>query len=146
MIIDAEIQKLLSQDVIRLLDFDQKQFLSPIFLRLKKNNEYRLILNLKDLNAFIHYRHFKMDTFENALTLITKDMYMASIDIRHAYYSILMAEEDQLCLRFQWRNNTYQFRGCPNGISHGPLWFTKIMKPVYATLRNAGNISSWFFR
>jgi len=144
LIIDAEIKKLLDQDVIKLVQFDEKQFLSPIFLKLKKNNEYRLILNLKDLNAFIPYRHFKMDTLENVITLVRKDMYMASIDIRHAYYSILMAEEDQLYLRFQWKNKIYQFRGCPNGIAHGPLWFTKIMKPVYATLRNAGKISSGF--
>lgn len=144
LIISAEVDKLLKQQVIKLVKFDKNQFLSPIFLRLKKNNEYRLILNLKDLNQFIPYRHFKMDTFENALTLIRQDMFMASIDIRHAYYSIMIAEEDQLYLRFVWADNIYQFRACPNGIAHGPIWFTKIMKPVYATLRNMGHVSTGF--
>lgn len=143
-IIDAEIEKLLRQNVIKMVDYNKDQFLSPIFLRLKKNGEYRLILNLKKLNEFIPYRHFKMDTFENALTLIARNMLMCSIDIRHAYYSIKIDEKDQIMLRFIWRGKIYQFTCCPNGISHGPLWFTKIMKPVYSFLRNLGHISTGY--
>lgn len=144
LIIDSEIQKLLDQEVIKMVEFREDQFLSPIFIRPKKNGEYRLILNLKSLNEFIPYRHFKMDTFENALNLIKQDMFMCSVDIRHAYYSIKIADEDQIFLRFLWKGNIYQFTCCPNGISHGPLWFTKLMKPVYASLRNRGHISTGF--
>lgn len=144
LIIDSQIKKLLQQDVIKLVEFTEGQFLSPIFLRMKKNGEYRLILNLKELNQHIVYRHFKMDTFENAITLITKNMYMCSLDIRHAYYSIKIADEDQIYLRFMWRGKIYQFSCCPNGISPGPLWFTKLMKPVYSALRNMGHISTGF--
>ncbi|KAK6181898.1 hypothetical protein SNE40_009676 [Patella caerulea] len=78
------------------------QFLSPIFTRPKRDNptEYRMILNLKKLNEFISYHHFKMDTFESALRLIKPDCYLASIDLRHAYYSVPMAQEHQKYLRF----------------------------------------------
>ena len=143
-IIDQEITKLLQKQVIIEVLPHENQFISPIFLRQKKNGDYRLILNLKDLNTFIPYRHFKMETFENAISLIRKDMFMASLDIRHAYYSVRIAEEDQIYLRFVWRQRIYQFTCCPNGISHGPLWFTKLMKPVYANLRNIGHISTGF--
>ena len=60
---------------------------------LLQNGEYRMVLNLKKLNEYIPYKHFKMETFENALTLISKGSYMASVDLRHAYYSIQIAEE-----------------------------------------------------
>jgi hypothetical protein len=49
-----------------------------------------MILNLKDLNQNIEYYHFKMDTFETALKLIKPNCFMASIDVRHAYYSVLL--------------------------------------------------------
>ena len=34
-----------------------------------------------------------MDTFENAIKIITKNCYMASIDLRHAYYSVPVATD-----------------------------------------------------
>jgi len=80
--------------------YEPGQFVSPIFIRPKKNGEHRMVLNLKKLNEFIPYHHFKMDTFEKALNLITKDTYMGSIDLRHAYYSIGIAPEQQKYFRF----------------------------------------------
>ena len=43
------------------------EFLSPIFVVPKKNDEYGMILNLKNFNENIEYYHFKMDTFESAI-------------------------------------------------------------------------------
>ena len=61
-IIDSEIIKLLSKGVIVESTHSQEEFVSSIFLRPKKNGvDYRMILNLKELNSFIVYRHFKMD-------------------------------------------------------------------------------------
>ena len=44
-----------------------------------------------------------METFEIALTMITKDMFMCSLDIRHAYYSVPVAREHRKYLRFVWK-------------------------------------------
>jgi len=41
-----------------------------------------------------------MDTFETVLKLVKPGMYFASTDIRHGYYSVPIAEEDQVKLRF----------------------------------------------
>ena len=54
-----------------------------------------MILNLRELNKFITPHHFKMDTFEMALKLVKQDCYFGSIDLRHAYYSVSIAEEVQ---------------------------------------------------
>jgi hypothetical protein len=53
----------------------KRKFLSTIFVRPKKNGEFRVILNLKKLNKFIPYQHFKMDTFESAVYLVSKDSF-----------------------------------------------------------------------
>ena len=58
----------------------------------KKNGEYRMILNLKELNKSIPYYHFNMETFESALKLVKPNCYFASVDVRHAYYCVPIAE------------------------------------------------------
>ena len=143
-IIQKEVEKLLDLKVIIEVEPCSDQILSPIFLRPKKNGEYRMVLNLKALNEHIPYKHFKMDTFENSLTLITKGTYMASVDLRHAYYSVHIAEEQQKYFRFAWKGQTYQFTCLVNGVSEGPRIFTKLLKPVYAKLRSLGYVNSGF--
>ena len=59
-LIDGEIQQLLNKGVLEETDPSYGQYVSTIFLRKKKNGSYRLILNLKGLNASIEYQHFKM--------------------------------------------------------------------------------------
>ena len=140
-IIDCEIEKLQKMQVIKEVSFDRNQIISPIFTRPKKNGEYRMILNLKLLNLFVAYHHFKMDTFESAVKLIKENCYLASIDLRHAYYSIPIAEEHQILLRFRWRGKHFQYTCLPNGIACAPRFFTKLLKPVYATLRCMGHTS-----
>ncbi|CAG2227255.1 unnamed protein product [Mytilus edulis] len=140
-IVSNEIQKLLAIDVIKEVQSMKDQFLSPIFLRPKKNGEYRMILNLKKLNEYIEYHHFKMDTFESAIKLVTSKSFMASIDLRHAYYSVPIAEEHQKFLRFYWNGKLFQYTCLPNGISSAPRIFTKLLKPVYSSLRVLGHVN-----
>ena len=59
-----------------------------------------MILNLKDLYENIIYHHFKMETFESALKLVKK-IFCASADLRHAYYSVHLADGIQIKFRFQ---------------------------------------------
>ena len=140
-IIDTEIENLLKNNALVEVDEVAGQFLSPIFLRSKKNGEYRMILNLKKFNKYVKYYHFKMNTFESAIKLINKGTYMASIDLRHAYYSVHIAPEHQIFLRFAWKNKIYQYTCLPFGLACAPRYFTKLMKPVYAKLRSLGFIN-----
>ena len=87
---------MLNMHVIKEVEFEQDQFLSPIFTVTKKNTtEHRMILNLKELNQHIQYYHFKMETLESAIKLIKPNVFMASVDLRYAYYSVHIHEHDQ---------------------------------------------------
>ena len=98
-----------------------------------------MILYLKSLNEFVAYYHFKMDTFQTAISLIRPGSFMASVDLKDAYYSIPIAEQDRKYLMFEWLSCYYQFTYLPNGLSCAPRLFTKICKPVYAHLRELGH-------
>ncbi|MCG7878916.1 MAG: reverse transcriptase domain-containing protein, partial [Candidatus Thiodiazotropha endolucinida] len=143
-IIDKEIQKLLEMEVISEVSYTEGQFISPIFTRPKKDGEYRMILNLKELNSYITYRHFKLDTFETALHLVTPNCFMAVVDLRQAYYSVPIADSHRRYLRFIWKDKTYEYSSLPNGVACAPRYFTKLLKPVYAKLRQMGHKNSGY--
>ena len=142
-IIDEEIAKLLAKGVLVHSQHEPGEFISPIFLRLKKNAiDYIMILNLKELNSFVEYEHFKMESLRFVTDMMTPNCYMASIDIKDAYYTVPIALEHQKYLKFAWWNTLYQYTCLPHGLSSAPRIFTKIMKPVFQTLRKQGHMSS----
>ena len=134
----AEILKLMHAGVVEPCSHTDGEYISPIFSRPKKNGSVRIILNLKDLNDNVEYHHFKMDNRQMAARLMTLGCYMASIDIQQAYYMVPVAREQRKFLRFFWEGSLFQFAVLPNGLACAPRLFTKLLKPVYATLRRRG--------
>ena len=139
-IIYTEIEQLLNKGVIVRTDRETDDFISPIFLREKKDVSHRMILNLKALNKSIVYHHFKMDTLRSVIRLIRPNCFMATIDLKDAYYSVLVSEKHQKYLKFHWKGNFYKFTCFPNGLCFCPRKFTKLIKPVYSCLRLQGHI------
>lgn len=66
MIINAEIAKHVSKEVLQVTNHLPDGFISNSFIRPKKDGAFRMILNLKPLNKFVDYHYFKMDTFPQA--------------------------------------------------------------------------------
>ena len=142
--IKAEIYRLLNKGMIKISSHEKGEFISPIFLTQKSDGGYRLILNLKQLNKYIPYVHFKMDTVEKVLTLVTNGCYFAKIDIKDAYYSVKINELSQKYLKFIYKGKLYQFTCLPNGLCSGPRKFTKLLKPALSNLRKSGAIVSGY--
>ena len=61
------------RSIIKKSDHCEGEFISPIFLRPKKDGSSRLILNLRNLNDKIEYVHFKMDDIHTAMNLVSQD-------------------------------------------------------------------------
>lgn len=125
------------------------QFISSTFLVPKPNGKMRFILNLKNLNKFVDTKHFKIEDFRTALKLVTKDCFMAKLDLKDAYFFVKIHPNFKKYLRFQWEGTLYQFCVLPFGLSTSPFVFTKIMKPVAKLLRTVGFLSTvylddWF--
>ena len=138
--INTEILKLVSKNVIEpCLTHEKGEFLSNIFTRPKKTGGLRLILDLSELNKHLLVQHFKMDNIHTAALLLSQGCYLASVDLRDAYYSISINPQFRKYLRFMWRGNLWQFKSLPNGMSTAPRLFTKVLKPVFAQLREAGH-------
>ena len=147
-VIDTKTDKLLAKGVITPSSHEEGEYIPPIFTRAKKDDSFRVILNLKCLNAHVQYHHFKMDSLNAVLQMVKPGSFMASIDLKDAYYSVPIATSvpittaDQKYLKFQWRGKLYKYVCFPNGLAFCPSKFTKLLKPVYSHLSQLGHLSA----
>ena len=81
-VVHQEIQKLIQKGVIMKVKYSPGQIVSGIFLLPKKDGNIRLILNLKSFNEFVTRHHFKMDSPQAIIKLVTPNCFMASIDMK----------------------------------------------------------------
>ena len=123
--IKNEIQKLLSKGVIVDSHHEIGDYISPIFSVPKSDGSIRLILNLKKFNEFVKFTHFKMENIHTILGLVTPGCWMASIDLKDAYYSVKIHPQYQKYLKFTYANQLYMYTAYPNGLSSCPRRFTK---------------------
>lgn len=137
--LDVEIEGLLNKGVIEPCIEEQGQVVSNVFLRPKPNNKFRLILDLNQFNKqFVEYQHFKMTSLKMALDLVTAGMFMSSIDLSDAYFTVPIHVSSCKFLRFRWRGNFFQFAGLPNGLACAPRLFTKLLNSVFTYFRQKG--------
>lgn len=120
----------------------QGQFLSSYFLVKKPNGKNRFILNLKSLNKYITTVHFKIEDLRTTLKLISRNSFMATLDLKDAYFLVSIHPDYRKYLRFKYEGNIYQFNVLAFGINTAPFVFTKLLKPVMSLLRSLGYMSS----
>ena len=103
-----------------------------VFVRPKKDGNYRMILNLRKLNSFVEYHHFKMDILTTVIKMMRPGCYMASVDLKDAYYTVPIGKEHQKLSKLIWRGRMYKFTCFLNGLACAPRVFTKLLKPLFA--------------
>lgn len=140
-IVGSAVHDLLDLGVIELTEPASDQVLSPVFVVPKPDGKFRLILNLKVLNTYLLYRHFKMENVNRARELVLEEYFMASVDMEKAYYSVSVHPESRKYLRFMFEGQLYQYTCLPNGISTAPYVFTKLVKIAFSKLRSMGHVS-----
>ena len=80
-----------------------------------------------------------MENLKSAIICMRPNCYMASIDLKDAYYSVSIGPNHRKYLRFKWKNQLFQFTCLPNGLCSTPRIFAKLLKPAYsAVLRSKG--------
>ena len=116
----TEIEKMVTKGAIVPVAPCKGQFLSQLFLVLKKDGSARPVVNLKALNKFITRKKFKMEGARLLRDLLRPGDWMASIDLKDAYFSVTMAQQDRKLLWFSWQGQIYEFQCLPFGLSSAP--------------------------
>ena len=126
-IIDNQLETFLETGVSGKEFHSEKEYISNIFMRSKKDGSYRVILKLKYLNEFVEYHHLKMENLKSAIICMSRNCYMASIDLKDAYYSLSIDPNHRKYLQFKWKNQLFQFTCLSNGLRSAPRIFTKLL-------------------
>ncbi|XP_069829439.1 uncharacterized protein [Dendropsophus ebraccatus] len=139
--LSLEVQSLLDKRVLIPVPEAEygRGFYSTLFLVRKPNGSFRTIINLKPLNKVLSYERFKMESVSSAILNLTQDCYMATLDLKDAYYHIPIHPDHQRFLRvavkLQDSIGHFQYQALPFGISQAPRVFTKVMSEVMAHIR-----------
>ena len=84
---------------------ERGEVISPIFVCPKKDGSHRMILNLKRLNTYVEYHHFKMDTLWSVIKLITPNCLLMVFRVAHG------SSQNYLSLFIQsWGKRAMSFR------------------------------------
>jgi len=128
--VDREIADMIQKGAVeKVIKIDKDQFLSSIFLVPKKEEGlFRPVINLKRLNGYIPYSHFKMESLSLLKEFLKKGDFLCKIDLKDAYFSVPLSQESQKYVRFQWKGDIYQFLCLCFGLAPAPRVFTKLMK------------------
>jgi hypothetical protein len=136
--IDSEVATLLEKGALNMVKPVSGQFLSSLFLVPKRDGKSRPVINLKELNVFLKYEHFKMEGIHLLRDLLQPQDWLGKIDLKDAYFVIPIWKDHRKYLRFFWKSSLLEFACLPFGLAVAPRLFTKVLKPVVALLRRAG--------
>ena len=56
----------------------------------------------KYLNQYINYQHYKMEFLNDVFKIIKKQMWMASVDLKDAFFTVLVHNLHQKIFMFEW--------------------------------------------
>ena len=103
-----------------------------------------MILNLKQFNTDVTFCHFKTESIKEVIDIVIPNVYMASIDLKDAFYPIPIHPEHHKYLKFVALSKIYQYT-CMS-IDYGPAMhiFTKASKVPFSHLRSTRFVSVVF--
>ena len=125
-----KVNTLINKEMLKEVAPVQGQWISNIFLRPKPNGNFRMILDLTELNKLIKYEHFKMFNLKTTIDLLEESTWMAIADLTDAYYSLQIKQSQRKYLRFRLGETLLEYQVLPKGLVPGPRIFTKLQKPI----------------
>ena len=119
-LMEQEVQKMQQKGAIKPVQSSTNQFLSSVFIILKNDSGHRPVINLKKLNDHIPYVHFKMKGLIILKEVLLKVDYMCKINLKNAYFSVLLDPNSQEFKGFRWKGQIYQFLFLCFGLDPAP--------------------------
>ena len=141
----SKVETFINNGIIKTVSPNHDQFLSHIFPVPKKTlDEFRIILDLTELNKFVRKVKFRMDKITDIMSIIKPGDFLVSIDLSDAYFCIAMHILSVPFLTFIFMRIYYQFTCLPQGLTSAPRIFTKIIRVILTFLRcQTIRISAW---
>ncbi|MEL7079526.1 MAG: reverse transcriptase domain-containing protein [Cyanobacteria bacterium J06582_2] len=126
---------MLEKQAIEVVKEDFTGFYNRLFVVTKATGGWRPVLDVSALNKFVSLTKFKMESPKSVLSAIIRGDWMASIDLKDAYFQVPVHPASRKYLRFVFGGTVYQFRALCFGLSTAPQVFTRVFAQVGRWLR-----------
>ena len=130
------VEQLLEKGAIARVPAGTPVVFNRVFLRPKPPKprqvapEFRLIIDLSEVNKFLKLKTFTMDTPTEMRKHIETDLWGTSLDLQDAYHHIPIRADFYKFLAFQVGDQQCWYTVCPIGLSPIPQVFTDAMAPL----------------
>ena len=134
----AEIDKLLSIDAVRVVEESPRQVVSSMFAVPRNDGRIRPVINLKTINPFVPLTHFKLEDLQAVREIIRPNDWMCTVDLSDAFHHVSLHPDHRRFFRFRFDKTLYEWQAMPFGYKDAPRIFTMVMKVVARRARQEG--------
>ena len=127
-----EVEAMLAKGALEIARDPGPGFYSRLFLVEKATGGWRPVIVLSHLNDFVQLTPFKMETVASVLLSVREGDFLASLDLKDAYFQIPIHGSSRKLLRFMSEGTVYQFKALCFGLSTAPQVFTRVFAAVSA--------------
>ena len=128
---DQEVKDLVLKGAIKEIIDDSEGFICSLFVIPKDIGGFRPIVNLKPLNKFIRYEHFKIENLQSVCFLLREGDCMVKLDLKDDYLTVPIHPSHQKFVRFGWKGRIYQFLCLAFGFAPAPRILLRSIKPLW---------------
>ena len=133
-----EIEKMLAKGALEIVLDPGPSFYSRLFLVEKATGGWCPVIDLSPLNEFVRQTPFKMETAASMLLSVREGDFLASVDLKDAYFQVPVHQSSRKLLRFTSEGTIYQFKVLCFGLSTAPQVFTRVFAAVSAWAHSRG--------
>lgn len=112
------------------------EFVHPIVLVNKPNNEIRVCLDPQNLNRELRREIYRLPTFEELTCEIAGSKIFSTLDANKGFYQIKLTERASLLTTFITPFGRYRFLRLPFGISVAPEIFHRVFTEIFSDIKN----------
>ena len=127
-----EVEAMLAKGALEIARDPGPGFYSRLFLVEKATGGWRPVIDLSHLNDFVQLTPFKMETVALVLLSVREGDFLASLDLKDAYFQIPIHGSSRKLLRFMSEGTVCQFKALCFGLSTAPQVFTRVFAAVSA--------------
>ena len=126
--VEAEIRRLLAEDVIE--PIDSSPYVSPILVTRKGDNSIRLCVDYRQLNANIIVDQYPVPSVDELFSKLKGARYFSKIDLRSAFHQINVADDSRDLTAFITHLGLFRFTKVPFGLASSPAAFNRILHGI----------------